>query len=244
MSNYRNKSYSSRSKKQYKRNPDGKSAGDRAADTFSSMMITRLKEMKASDWKQGWVGGKGHLHGLPQNIQGRVYSGTNSFFLQMDTAINGFQMPVYMTYLNIQKEGAHVLKGSTSMSVIYWDLSIKDKDGHRVSLDDFKKMSYAEQQQMDVHPFLKAYSVFNLDQTNYKEVQKEKYDKIVARFQGIDLKDKKGMYENPALDKMMKEQTWICPIQYDKIEEGAYYSPREDKVVIPTKAQFNISPTK
>lgn len=52
------------------------------------------------------------------------------------------------------------------------------------------------------------------------------------------------MYVNPALDKMLKEQAWLCPIQYDKIEEGAYYSPREDKVVIPTKAQFNISPTK
>lgn len=241
MSNYRNKSYKS---KQYKGSPDGKSAGDRAADKFSSMMIEALTRMKASDWKQGWVGGNGHTHGLPQNVDGRVYKGTNSFFLQMDTAMHGYKMPVYMTYLNIQKEGAHVLKGTTSMPVIYWDLSIKDKDGHRVSIDDFHKMSQAEQQTMDIHPFLKAYNVFNLDQTNFQEVKKEKYDKIVARFQGIQLRDEKGMYVNPALDKMLKEQAWLCPIQYDKIEEGAYYSPREDKVVIPTKAQFNISPTK
>ena len=241
MSNYRNKSYKS---KQYKGNPDGKSAGDRAADKFSEMMIARLKDMKASDWKQGWVGGKGSSHGLPQNVDGRTYNGTNSFFLQMDTAMHGYKMPVYMTYLNIQKEGAHVLKGATAMPVIYWDLSIKDRDGHRVSLEDFRQMSPSEQQTMDVHPFLKAYNVFNLDQTNYKEVQKEKYDKIVARFQGIELKDTKGMYKNEALDKMLKEQTWVCPIQYDKIENGAYYSPTEDKVVVPTKAQFNISPTK
>lgn len=160
MSNYRNKSYKS---KQYKGSPDGKSAGDRAADKFSSMMIEALTRMKASDWKQGWVGGNGHTHGLPQNVDGRVYKGTNSFFLQMDTAMHGYKMPVYMTYLNIQKEGAHVLKGATSMPVIYWDLSIKDKDGHRVSIDDFRKMSQAEQQTMDIHPFLKAYNVFNLD---------------------------------------------------------------------------------
>jgi antirestriction protein ArdC len=240
MSNYRNK----KNTRQYKGSPDGKSAGDRAADKFSTMMIESLKRMKASDWKQGWVGSNGHTRGLPQNVQGRVYNGTNSFFLQMDTAMHGYKMPVYMTYLNISKEGAHVLKGAVSMPVIYWDLSIKDEHGHRVAIEDFRKMSQAEQQKMDIHPFLKAYNVFNLDQTNYAEVHKEKYDQIVARFQGIQLRDEKGMYENPALDKMLKEQTWICPIQYDKLEEGAYYSPREDKVVIPTKAQFNISPTK
>ena len=240
MSNYRNK----KNTRQYKGSPDGKSAGDRAADKFSTMMIESLKRMKASDWKQGWVGSNGHTRGLPQNVQGRVYNGTNSFFLQMDTAMHGYKMPVYMTYLNISKEGAHVLKGAVSMPVIYWDLSIKDEHGHRVAIEDFRKMSQAEQQKMDIHPFLKAYNVFNLDQTNYAEVHKEKYDQIVARFQDIQLRDEKGMYENPALDKMLKEQTWICPIQYDKLEEGAYYSPREDKVVIPTKAQFNISPTK
>ena len=240
MSNYRNK----KNTRQYKGSPDGKSAGDRAADKFSTMMIESLKRMKASDWKQGWVGSNGHTHGLPQNVQGRVYNGTNSFFLQMDTAMHGYKLPGYMTYLTISKEGAHVLKGATSMPVIYWDLSIKDQNGHRIAIDDFRKMSQAEQQQMDIHPFLKAYNVFNLDQTNYAEVHKDKYDQIVARFQGIQLRDEKGMYENPALDKMLKEQTWICPIQYDKLENGAYYSPREDKVVIPTKAQFNISPTK
>lgn len=224
--------------------PAGKSAGDRAADRFSSMMLEALTRMKASDWKQGWIGSTGTSHGLPQNADGRTYNGTNSFFLQMDTAMHGYKMPVYMTYLNIRKEGAHVLKGATAMPVIYWDLSIKDRDGHRVSLQDFHKMGSAEQQLMDVHPFLKAYNVFNLDQTNYKEAQEEKYNKIAARFQGIEIMDTKGMYRNEALDKMLREQTWVCPIQYDKVEEGAYYSPTEDKVVVPTKAQFNISLTK
>lgn len=220
---------------------DGPSAGEKAISTFSSLMVEALTRMKASDWKQGWISTNGKVQGLPQNIAGRVYNGTNSFFLQMDTAMHGYKTPVYMTYRNIQKEGAHVLKGSTSMPVVYWDLSIKDQQGHRVSIDDFRKMTAAQQQQMDVHPFLKAYNVFNLAQTNFEEAQPEKYTKILARFQGVQLRDTKGMYENKALDRMFARQEWVCPIQVDKLEPEAYYSPREDRIVMPTKAQFNIS---
>lgn len=228
----------------YKNNHEGPSAEDKAVERFNEMMIERLKSMKASDWKKGWVSGTGHHHGLPQNLGGRVYNGTNSFFLQMDSAMHGYKMPVYMTFNDVKRTGAHVLAHAESMPIIYWNLSIKDEHGHKVDKADFDKMSSAEQQKCSVHPFLKAYNVFNLDQTNFKEVQAEKYNQIEARFQGIQLKDTAGMYKNEALDKMLSDQTWICPIQYDNISSNAYYSPREDKIVLPTKAQFNISKTK
>lgn len=61
------------------------SGGDAAVAKFTEMMIQTLREVKASDWKQGWTNGKGAFLGLPQNMAGRNYSGTNSFFLQMDT---------------------------------------------------------------------------------------------------------------------------------------------------------------
>ena len=57
-------------------------AGQLALDRFAEMMIARMEQMKASDWKQGWIGGSGHS-GLPQNVGGRNYSGSNSFFLQL-----------------------------------------------------------------------------------------------------------------------------------------------------------------
>lgn len=74
------------------------SGGDAAVAKFSDMIVQRLKEIKASDWKQGWTNGKGCFLGMPQNIAGRNYSGTNSFFLQMDTAMNGYPAPVYATF--------------------------------------------------------------------------------------------------------------------------------------------------
>ena len=71
-----------------KNGQDYKSSGDRAIERFCSAMIDRMKAMKASDWRQGWTNGKGTMLGMPQNLSGRNYSGTNSFFLQMDTAMN------------------------------------------------------------------------------------------------------------------------------------------------------------
>ena len=53
-----------------------------ALDRFTEMMIERMEQMKSSDWQKGWIGGAGYA-GLPQNVGGRNYSGSNSFFLQL-----------------------------------------------------------------------------------------------------------------------------------------------------------------
>lgn len=216
------------------------SGGDAAVAKFTELMVARLKEVKASDWKQGWTNGKGCFLGMPQNIAGRNYSGTNSFFLQMDTAMNGYKMPVYMTFLQAMKENLRIKKGSEAMPVIYWDLNVKDANGHRMSMADYKQLTAAQQKKCEVRPFLRAFRVFNVDQTNLREVNQEKYDALMSRFQGPQLRDKEGMYVNRALDRMFERQEWICRVQTSKLVDGAFYSPSRDLVVVPMKEQFNI----
>jgi antirestriction protein ArdC len=223
-----------------KKGQEYKSSGDKAIDRFCSLMIDRMKAMKASDWRQGWTNGKGTMLGMPQNLSGRNYSGTNSFFLQMDTAMNAYRTPVYMTFMQAQKENLRIKKGAQSMPVIYWDLNIKDERGKRVAESDYRQMSRGEQAKCEVRPFLRAFSVFNVDQTNLEEVNKEKYDAIVDRFKGPQLRDTQGMYENRALDRMFERQEWICRVQTDRIVDGAFYSPARDIVIVPKKEQFNI----
>ena len=223
-----------------KKGTDYKNSGDKAIDKFCSLMIERMQSMKASDWRQGWTNGKGTMLGMPQNLSGRNYSGTNSFFLQMDTAMNAYRTLVYMTFMQAQKENLRIKKGAQSMPVIYWDLNIKDERGKRVAESDYKQMSRGEQAKCEVRPFLRAFSVFNVDQTNLEEVNKEKYDAIVDRFKDPQLRDTQGMYENRALDRMFERQEWICRVQNDRIVDGAYYSPARDMVIIPMKEQFNI----
>ena len=216
--------------------------GNKAIDKFTEMMIDRMERLKAGDWKKGWIGG-GTVMGMPQNMTGRNYSGSNSFFLQLDSAIHSYRTPVYMTFHQAMNEGLHIKKGSTSMPVIYWDLTVKDKDGHKVSRDDYRNMTESERQLCDVRPFMKSYMVFNIDQTNLEEVNKEKYDKIIDRFKAPELRDTKGMYVNAALDRMFERQEWICRVQTDKMSDSAYYSPSRDIVVLPKKEQFNIGST-
>lgn len=214
---------------------------DAALQRFAEMLIKRMEEMQ-KDWHKGWIGG-GSMFGLPQNISGRTYEGSNAFLLFLHTAENGYKAPVYMTYGQLYKEGAHVLKGEKAVPVFKWGFSIKDKAGKKVTEEEFDNMTDDEKKECKRRPFLKIYPEFNIDQTNMSEVNKEKYDAVVSQFRKTDVPTiTDGMYVNKAIDRMMEKQEWVCKIQYDKEEKGAYYSPAKDIVVLPTKAQFRIHP--
>lgn len=214
---------------------------DAALQRFAEMLIKRMEEMQ-KDWHKGWIGG-GSMFGLPQNISGRTYEGSNAFLLFLHTAGNGYKAPVYMTYGQLHKEGAHVLKGEKAVPVFKWGFSIKDKDGKKVTEEEFHNMTDDEKKECNRRPFLKIYLEFNIDQTNMSEVNKEKYDAVVSQFRKTDVPTiTDGMYVNKAIDRMMEKQEWVCKIQYDKEEKGAYYNPAKDIVVLPTKAQFRIHP--
>ena len=213
-------------------------AGQAALDRFAQMMIDRMEQMKASDWKKGWIDGAGSS-GLPQNVGGRNYSGSNSFFLQMHTAMSGYRTPVYLTFNQAHNLKAHVLKGEKSFPVVYWDMMVKDKNGRKVQEHDYRAMSKEERKDLLVIPFVKAFPVYNIDQTNLKDVQPERVQKLLDKFKAPEFSDVSGMYMHPALDEMIRQQSWLCPIKADTPQSGAYYSPSHDMVVLPMKAQFN-----
>lgn len=213
-------------------------SGQIALDRFAEMMVERMERMKDSDWQQGWIGGA-RSAGLPQNILGRNYSGSNSFFLQLYSAQQGYELPVFLTFKQAHNFKAHVLKGEKSFPVIYWDMLVRDKDGRKVSSDEYHAMNRDERKNLDVIPFVKAFPVYNIGQTNFREVQPERLQKLLDRFKVPELRDTRGMYVHPALDRMVSEQSWLCPIHANREEREAYYSPSRDIVVLPMKAQFN-----
>lgn len=212
---------------------------------FAEMMSNIITKAKSKNWKQGWLGVKGTILGLPQNITGRTYSGGNSFFLMADTSEKGYNTPVYMTFKQAKDRNLHVNAGEKSVPIFKWGLSIKDENGKTVSEEDYNAMSKEERDKFSVRPYPKVYHVFNIDQTNLSEVNKKKYDAIVARFKAPDeeVKDSKGMYINDALDRMFKEKAWHCDIRYNKPSSRAFYVPSQDFIVLPMKEQFNIGKT-
>lgn len=212
---------------------------------FAEMMSNIITKAKSKNWTQGWLGVKGTILGLPQNITGRTYSGGNSFFLMADTSEKGYNTPVYMTFKQAKDRNLHVNAGEKSVPIFKWGLSIKDENGKTVSEEDYNAMSKEERDKFSVRPYPKVYHVFNIDQTNLSEVNKKKYDAIVARFKAPEgeVKDSKGMYINDALDRMFKEKAWHCDIRYNKPSSRAFYVPSQDFIVLPMKEQFNIGKT-
>ena len=62
-----------------KKSITGSKSGDKALERYVDMLTARLKEIKASDWKKGWIG-MNRKFGWPQNMRGGHYNGTNVFF--------------------------------------------------------------------------------------------------------------------------------------------------------------------
>ena len=220
----------------------GKTMAEKAIDRFAQMMVTRLEEMKGQQWEKGWIDGGGRTQGLPQNLSGRRYSGHNDFFLQLHTAINGYDAPVYATYKQIRDAGATVNKGEKAMPVIYWNISHKDENGQKISDETFDAMTKAEQAKVKTIPIMMGYYVWNLQQTNFAEVKPEQYAKLTGQFKAPHVADTKGMYESKEFDAMIDKQAWVCKIK--NVEgAGASYSPSKDEITVPMKAQFKIHDT-
>ena len=222
-----------------------KNKSDEILKKFADMMVKIIKKANANNWKKGWMGVNGSIQGLPQNISGRTYSGGNSFFLMFNTAEKGYKTPVYMTFKQAKEQNLHVKSGEKSVPIFKWGLSIKDENGKRVSEEDYNAMSQEERATMDVRPFPKMFHVSNIDQTNLEEVNKKRYDAIVARFQTPEqeVKDTEGMYVNEALDRMFEQKAWHANIQYDKPADQAFYRPSTDTIVLPMKEQFKLGKT-
>ena len=225
-----------------KETKETRTMAEKAIDRFAEMIVARLEEMKGQQWEKGWIDGSGKTQGLPQNLSGRRYSGHNDFFLQLHTAMKGYDMPVYATYKQLKDAGATIGKGEKAMPVIYWNITHRDEHGQKVSDETYEAMTKAEQEKVKTVPVLMGYYVWNLQQTNFPEVKPEKFAKLQEQFKAPEMKDTVGMYESKEFDAMIDKQAWVCKI--NTVEgAGAFYSQSKDEITVPMKAQFNIHNT-
>ncbi len=108
----------------------------------------------------------------------------------------------------------------------------------KIPYEDYKQLEDKEKEKYNVYPKLHVYPVFNVDQTNIKEVRPELYAKLQERNEMKMPEHVEGkMFSLPQLDEMIKQQKWIVPIDLKHGDE-AYYSLSRDRIVLPEKAQF------
>lgn len=164
-------------------------ASDKALQHFAELMIEKIKQVE-DNWQKPWFGIKGG--GLPQNIEGRTYNGVNSFMLFLLSEKEQYSLPVYMTFMQAKDSGLNILKGEKSFPVIYWNFSVRDKNGKKIPFDVYKNLDKNEQQEYKVTPFLKTYNVFNVQQTNLQETKPEKWEALKEQFKIPAIKDEQG----------------------------------------------------
>lgn len=214
-----------------------------ALERFTQMMIDLLEQRKDGEnkWKPAFLS-EANMVGMPQNFNGRPYSGGNAFFLQLYASMQGYKTPVFMTFNKVKDQGASVMKGQEAIPVIFYTPQFIDKDNKKVPDSVLATMTKEEKKELSVIPLMRVYPVFNIDQTTFKDVHPEKYEQIVRKFEPktVTEKDTEGMYVNKALDRMFKENEWVCPVISDNNLHSPYYSPSKDEIRIPEKYQYAL----
>lgn len=240
-------------------NADGKSSEDKALDLFANMMIERIQSLSSKDgWKKPWFT-EGSLS-WPKNLSGREYNGMNALMLMMHCEKNGYKLPVFCTFdrvagLNFTKDKqgkrqqvkgkggevlpqVSILKGEKSFPVFITTFTVVNKETkERVNYDDYRQMSEELRQQYNVYPKLQVYNVFNVSQTNLQEARPELYKKVEESCMQSKPMEMGDDYSFPPVDKMIKEDGWICPIK-PLFGDSAYYSISKNEIVVPEKKQF------
>ena len=161
-------------------------------------------------WLKPWT------ENSPRNLfSGREYTGLNRLIL----GISPYSLPFWATYRQYFSAGLQVLKGQHGQGIVY--------AGRSVKIDTETNEDGEEKEHARHIRFLKAFVVFNVSQTDYKE-------------KGYKLPDIK---ENPPLlgcDAVIHDYTNRHNIRVTTGDRAAY-SPQTDSITCPDISRFTTS---
>ena len=188
------------------------------AKAFSERIRSQI-EQGTAPWQKPWRPGETFL---PRNAStGKTYQGTNALNLVSTALERGYQDPRWATFKQIKALDGHVRKGEKGTTIVFADrmrVAMKDDAGQPVK-DEQGRQQYAE----TGRTFWKHYTVFNVEQTaglklpplgqtREPEWEAHRRAELVIRHSGVEVREQQG--------------------------DRAYYSPRNDEVVLPERGQF------
>ena len=227
---------------------EGPSAEDKALDLFADMMIERIQSLSGKDgWKKPWFT-EGTLQ-WPKNLNGREYNGMNAMMLLLHCEKEGYKIPRFCTFDRIQqfnktgkkdeeqKPRVSVLKGEHSFPVMLTTFTVVNKETkEHIKWEDYKLLSQEAREKYNVYPKLQTYHVFNVSQTNLKEVRPEFWEKLEQEY-SMPKVEKDEQFAFEPVDRMIADNRWICPIK-PMFGDSAYFSISKNEIVMPEKRQF------
>lgn len=252
------------------------SYSDAVIQQFADMMIKRMEDMKESNWKKGWMDGRGDA-GFPRNaLTGRQYNGINPFMLMYNTIEHEYTTSMYLTAhqlfsmnesLKDPSTGKIALenldkvmkinKGEKAFPVYYMIHKYKDMQGKEYSDQEYNDLSEEQRKDIKAYFYPKVHHLFNIDQTNMKEVNPSLYNSFVDKYtKRPSLPDSEGMYVNEDIDSLLANSksevwksgkdnlSWYCPIDQTADISSPHYNLSKDFIKVPLKNQYKTSDSK
>ena len=252
------------------------SYSDAVIQQFADMMIKRMEDMKESNWKKGWMDGRGDA-GFPRNaLTGRQYNGINPFMLMYNTIEHEYTTSMYLTArqlfsmndsLKDPSTGKIALenldkvmkinKGEKAFPVYYMIHKYKDMQGKEYSDQEYNDLSEEQRKDIKAYFYPKVHHLFNIDQTNMKEVNPSLYNSFVDKYtKRPSLPDSEGMYINEEIDSLLAHSkpsvwksekdnlSWYCPIEQTDNISSPHYNLSKDFIKVPLKNQYKTSDSK
>lgn len=179
-------------------------------DLYARVTQSIIADLEAGvrPWTKPWSAE--HLAGRisrPLRSTGEPYSGINVLLLWAESLARGYTAPIWITYRQALALGAHVRKGEQGSTVVYANRIVRTEAG-----DDGQDV----ERQI---PFLKAYTVFNVEQV----------EGLPAHFHAT---------PEPRLDAAQRIDHAECFFSALKVDirhggTQAYYAQQADYVQIP-----------
>ncbi|MCY4661758.1 MAG: zincin-like metallopeptidase domain-containing protein [Acidobacteria bacterium] len=187
---------------------------------FAERIIQALKE-GAAPWQKPWKPGE---RMMPHNFgSGRDYRGGNAVYLAMQGLDRGYADPRWGGYRQIQEAGGHVRKGEKGTPIMYVEWrqkhTARDDNGNPVLDENGRnKLEWVPRDR----PLVKLHHVFNVEQT--EGLQLRSLAKTAPEWEGHEHAE--ALIRNSG-------------VRVDHVAgDRAYYSLKDDRVVLPDRSQF------
>lgn len=235
-----------------------RSAEDRALKRVAETLAEKIEAIK-SDLQKPWF--SSNQPGWPKVLSEKEYNGMNALVLLLLGEKENYKVPAFATFEHIanfnndkSKDGEHklltdkdgnalsrvsVLKGSKSFPAFLTTYkAVHNETKVTIDYDAYKQLSSDKQNDYHVFPELQTLSVFNVEQTNIQRTRPELYTKLQRGEMKLPKEFAPDAINFPAIDKILKEDDWLCPIHSGHQDKSAY-SPVSDEILLPGKEKFH-----
>ena len=204
---------------------------EKIAPQLTELMIKKMETL-TEEWRKPWIADL--AHGLPRNLRGTPTGGGNILMLLFLSEIAGYSTPLFYDVQAGQGGGSeHPQRLRFVPGLLLGNcISAHKETRKKIELADYYRLPQEQRRQYDVLPVMRYYPVFNIDQTDMSERQPERYASLTTPAEQKDYSD--GL-TCEVLDRMLAEQSWLCPILL-RSGNRASYSPTLDWIVCPEKA--------